>query len=82
MVGAVPQELVQQVTVGGMDFYAIKARGFGVFRGQGIVINDAGDFIGFQCARCDEGLHAFIGNGFACRLNGRGGDWTFRPDVS
>ena len=50
-VGGIGEELLRQVAVGGVQLYAVKACGNGVFRGLGVVSDDLADFGGVQLAR-------------------------------
>ena len=66
-VGGVGQKLLRQIAVGGVQLYAVKACGDGVFGGLGVVGDDLADFGGGEFARglkifCvlrREVLHAF-----------------------
>ena len=43
----IPDELLQQVVVGGMDFHAVEPRLPSVEGGLAVVLNNGGDFAGF-----------------------------------
>jgi hypothetical protein len=50
-VGAVAQELVDQIAVGGVDLHAVEAGRGGVRGGAGIIVDDAGNLLDRQRAR-------------------------------
>ncbi len=53
-VGAVLQELVEQIAIGAVQFDAVEARRLGVGRRAAEVLHDPGDLLGLQRARGDE----------------------------
>ncbi|MNY04289.1 hypothetical protein D3C86_1369560 [compost metagenome] len=57
LVGAVLEELVEQVAVGAVDLNAVEAGGLGIRRALAVGLDDAGDLFRCQCARGLEGLH-------------------------
>ena len=57
-VGAVAQKLIDQISVGAVQFDAVEARLEGVARAAPVILDDAGDLRRLERARRDEGLHA------------------------
>ena len=70
----VGQELFEQITVGRVDFHAVKAGQLGQFRRALVFLNDAGDLARFQRARHGtifqhpgrDGRLPIAGNGAGC----------------
>ena len=71
VVGAVAQELLQQVAVGGMHFHAVEAGRLGTQRGLAIVLDQPRDLVGAQGARHGRRLEAVLGEDAAAGLQGR-----------
>ena len=71
LVGAVAQELVEQVAIGAVDFHAVEAGGDRVFRGLAEAGDDARDLVIAQFARDDIGLFA-LGRVDFVALDGKG----------
>src|SRR5690606_29155167 len=57
LVGAVLQELVEQITIGAVDFHAVEARFLGILGALAVGLDDAGYLLGLQCARSLVTLH-------------------------
>ncbi|OIQ76581.1 hypothetical protein GALL_417340 [mine drainage metagenome] len=70
LVAPVTQELVDQVTIGPVDFHPIEARFLGLPRGVPELIDHAQDLFRPQGPGCHEILHAHIGDGLAQRPDG------------
>ena len=75
LVGLVAQKLVEQITVGGVHFNAVKARRFRVGRGLAVLRDDLRDLRCLQSARRHVWLHAVERPGLAGRRNRR---WRHR----
>jgi len=73
-IGMVRQKLFEQITVGRVDFHAVKAGQPGQFCGALVFLNDAGNFARFQSARHGtifqhpgrDGRLPVAGNGAGC----------------
>ena len=46
-----PIKLVEQVTVGAMDFHTVETSSLGILGTDTVGVDNVGDFSGFQCAR-------------------------------
>ena len=79
MVAARAQKLVDQITVGGMQFHTVKPGGYRIARRVPVVLHDAGYFLDGQSARCRGGNKLgraiFDKHGFGVRGNRRGRNW-------
>ena len=74
LVGAVLQELIEQVAIRAMDFHAVETSLLGVLRPLAVGLDDARDFIGFQGARRFVILHRANQADMAGRFDGAGCD--------
>ena len=54
VVGAVLQELVEEIAIGAVEFHAIEAGSLGVLRTSTVGFDNAGNLAGFQDAWGDE----------------------------
>jgi hypothetical protein len=74
MVRAAAEELVEEIAVRVMDFYAIEAGFLGEFGSVDIFGNDSREFGGFESARGDVVDHLFAGEDLAFGSDGGGSD--------
>ena len=71
LVGAVADELFEQIVVRRMDFDPIEPSRLGVGGGAAIILDDSGDLVRFERARRDVVLHPVLGERLSDRLDGR-----------
>ena len=68
-IAAIAQELVDQITVGAVQFDTVKAGHSRIARGAPVILDNAGDFLGLKRARGDEWLHPVGRHRLTCRSN-------------
>ena len=68
-IAAIAQELVDQITVGAVQFDTVKAGHSRIARGAPVILDNAGDFLGLKRARGDEWLHPVRRHHLTCRSN-------------
>ena len=73
-VGAVADELLQEVVVGRVDLDTVETRLLGASGGVPVIFDDGRDLVRLQRTRRDVVLQAGVGEGLALRRDGRGGD--------
>ncbi|MNY04792.1 hypothetical protein D3C86_1374880 [compost metagenome] len=74
VISRITQELIQQITVGRVNLYAIKTSAFGIFGGTLVLLDDSRDFIGFESPRHRHRNKTIHGIGIAFGLDGGGSD--------
>jgi len=74
VVGAVLEELVEQIAVGAVDLDTVEAGGLGVLSTLAEGLDDTGDLLEREGARGDEGLLGTDQRDVAAGGDGRGGD--------
>ena len=75
MVGSGAEELVEEITIRVMNFYAVEAGLLGQFRPVDIFGNDSGKFGSFERTWGDVIDHLFSGKDLSFGSDGGGGNW-------